>query len=99
MYILIDKSYMLIGIFSTKEKMRTVIELLIKDSKETEGTPCGNFHFRYAKIEIDEPWFTNDGEASKNPEANSILSFSTMHPEKFMHEVETNWTTGEIIKL
>ena len=99
MYILINRSGLLTGIFSTKEKMRTVIEMLIKDDKEKNGTPCGHFHFRYAKIKIDEPWFTNDGKESLNPEANAILSFATMHTEKFLHEVETDWSTGKIIKL
>ena len=98
MYVLIRRE-LLVGIFSTKKKMKTVIEMLIKDDKETNGTPCGNFHFRYAKIKIDEPWFTFDGKSSKNPEANSILSLSTMHTEKFLHKVETDWSTGEIIKI
>ena len=93
MYVLIDRHYMLIGIFSTKKRMKIVIEELIKNDKEKEGTPCGDFHFRYIKMNIDEPWFTKDGKSCKS-DANAILSLNTIHPEKFTHKVETDWNTG-----
>ena len=98
MYILIDNHYMLVGIFSSKDRMRIVIEELIKNRKEREGTPCGDFHFRYIKMTINEPWFTKDGEPCKS-DANAILGFNTMHPEKFTNKVETDWFTGKILKL
>ena len=97
MYILIKRE-MLVGIFSSKDLMRVVIDEIIKDEKEKKGMPCGDFHFRYIKMTINEPWFTKDGKVCKS-DANAILSLSTMHTEKFTNKVETDWSTGEIIKL
>lgn len=85
MYALIMKNQQLIGIFTTKKAMREAIELLIKDSYEDTGVH-GNYHFRYTKIE-------------PNTIDTHLVSLFTMHPEKFEHEIETDWSTGEIIKL
>ena len=75
-----------------------VIEQLIKDDYEKNGSPCGNFNFRWVKVNVDEPWFTIDGqEASK--ESLAILSLFTMHEEKFPHKVMTDWSTGKILSL
>ena len=98
MYALIKGSGNFIGIFSSKKKMKIVIEALIKDNKEKEGTPC-DFNFKYVKVNIDEPWFVLEGKTSTSPEANAILSLYTMHPEKFTHKVKTDWSTGKIIDM
>jgi len=95
MYALIRRE-MLIGIFSTKEHMRIVIEQIIKDEKETNGTPVGNMSFRYLKFKPNCPWFANadDMESGK-----ALFSLATMHTERFPNKVETDWSTGKIIKL
>ena len=95
MYALIRRG-ILVGIFSTKDHMRIVIEQIIKDEKETNGTPVGNMSFRYIKFKANCPWFddSSDMEAGK-----ALFSFSTMHTERFPNVVETDWSTGEIIKL
>jgi len=95
MYALIRRE-MLVGIFSTKEHMRIVIEQIIKDEKETNGTPVGNMSFRYIKFKPNCPWFegAEDMEAGK-----ALFSLATMHTERFPNKVETDWSTGEIIKL
>ena len=89
---------MVFGIFSNKSYMREAIEQYIKDNKETNGTPCGDFHFKYIKFDVNDPWFNKDGEY--HPEVGKALfSLSTMHDEFFPNKVETDWSTGEIIKL
>ena len=85
MYALIMKNQQLIGIFTTKKAMRVAIEALIRDDYEATGY-YGHFHFKYHKI-------------NPNTIDASLVSFFTMHPEKFDHEVETDWNTGKIIKL
>ena len=97
MYALIDNHSMLIGFFSSKKRMKMVIEALIKNHYEVDGYH-GNYHFRYVKMNLDEPWLTKDGEPAP-AESNAILSLATMHPKKFIHEVKTDWNTGEILKL
>ena len=42
------------GIFSNKKYMRDAIEQYIKDNKETNGTPCGDFHFKYIKFDVND---------------------------------------------
>lgn len=96
-YILIKGMGMLVGIFSSKEKMRFVIEELIKDNYQKNGCH-GDYHFRYIEIPIDAPWFSNDGSYNKEV-GKAIFSLSTMHIEYFPNKVETDWSTGEIIKL
>jgi len=80
--------------------MRIVIEALIQSDYERTGNKSGCYHFRYAKINVDEPWFDN---SSKNNEmsvdAKAILSLSTMHDEYFTHKVKTDWSTGEILSM
>lgn len=98
MYALIRKNGSFVGFFSSKNKMQTVIEALIKDDYETNGSPCGNFNFRWVKLNIDEPWFTKDGKVAPK-ESNAILSLYTLHDEKFTHKVMTDWSSGKIISL
>ena len=85
MYALIMTNQQLIGIFTSKKAMRAAIEALIQDDYERTGYH-GHYHFRYHKI---EPNTIDIG----------LVSCFTMHPEKFEHSVETDWNTGEIIKL
>jgi len=97
MYLLIRAS-MVFGIFSNKKYMRDAIEQYIKDQRETNGGPSGNYHFRYIKFEINDPWFNTTGEY--HPEVGQALfSLSTMHNEYFPNKVETDWSTGKITKL
>ena len=97
MYALIYKGGSFIGFFSSKKKMRIAIEALIQDQFETKGYH-GDYHFQYVKLNVDEPWITKDGnDASK--ESNAILSLWTIHPEKFIHKVKTDWSTGKIISM
>jgi len=96
MYALIYRGGSFLGVFSSKKTMRTVIEYIIKDEYETNGCN-GDYHFRYVKFNPDEPWITSKDEAPK--ETNALLSLSTMHPEKFIHKVKTDWSTGEILDM
>lgn len=94
MYILI-KSSSLVGIFSTKEIMKEVIEVLIKDNFEKYGTH-GDYHFKYIEMKVDEPWV---GNVYNREVGNALFSLSTLHSEYFPNKIETDWSTGEIIKL
>ena len=94
MYLLINRHYSCLGIFSTKERMKAVIETIIRSEYERTGEIGGDYHFRYIEFEADEMWFKEG-----NPNLKPICSLSTMHPEYFTNEVETNWSTGEIIKI
>ena len=85
MYALIMKNQQLIGIFTSKKAMKVAIEALIKDDYERTGYH-GHYHFRYRKIE-------------SNTIDIGLVSCFTMHPEKFEHQVETDWNTGKILKL
>ena len=97
MYALIYKTGMFIGFFSSKKKMQIIIEAMIKDSYEKTGHN-GNYNFRWVKLNVDEPWFTKDGKDAPK-ETNAILSLFTMHEEKFIHKVKTDWSTGKIISM
>ena len=96
MYALIYKGGMFLGVFSSKKTMRTVIEALIRDQYEKDGYH-GDYHFQYVKFNPDEPWITSKDEAPK--ETCALLSLSTMHSEKFIHKVKTDWSTGEILDM
>lgn len=96
MYALI-KSGMFVGIFSSKKTMRIVIEAMIKDQYQTNGYN-GDYHFQYIKFNPDEPWITKTGESAPE-ETKALLSLSTIHPEKFIHKVKTDWSTGEILDM
>ncbi len=97
MYALIRGTGMFVGIFSSKEKMKLVIETLIKDNYENTGT-YGNFNFRWIRFKVDEPWFSINGiEPPK--ETKALFYLSTMHDEKFTHKVMTDWSTGKIISM
>lgn len=97
MYALIYRTGSFLGVFSSKEKMRTIIETIIKDNYEDSGT-YGNFNFRWVKFNVDEPWFTIGGVKPSN-ESRAILSLYTMHEEKFTHKVMTDWSTGKVISM
>ena len=96
MYALIYKGGHFLGVFSSKKTMRTVIEYIIKDEYETNGY-YGDYHFQYVKFNPDEPWITSKDEAPK--ETNALFSLYTIHSEKFIHKVKTNWSTGEILDM
>lgn len=98
MYALIKGSGMFIGFFSSKENMKTVIEALIKSDYESGGSH-GNYNFRYAKIKVNEPWFSNDDTDECGIEGKAILSLSTMHTEYFTHKVKTDWSTGKVLSM
>ena len=94
MYLLIDRHYMCLGIFSTKKKMRMIIETIIREEYEETGEIGGDYHFRYIKFNPDEIWFKEG-----NPNSKAIFSLNTIHPEHFDHKIETDWKTGKIIKF
>ena len=96
MYLVIRAS-MVFGIFSNKQYMREAIQEYIKDHGEKDGYH-GHYHFQYIKFEPNEPWFTKDGECHTDI-CKALFSLSTMHSEYFPNEIETDWSTGEIIKL
>lgn len=97
MYALIYKSGNFLGVFSSKAKMKQVIEMIIKGSYEDTGYH-GNYNFRWVKLNVDEPWFTPSGvEPSK--ESQAIFSLHTMNTEKFIHKVMTDWSTGKILNM
>lgn len=76
--------------------MRIVIEQIINDEKETNGTPVGNMSLRYIKFKPNCPWF----EGAEDMDAGrALLSLSTMHTEMFTHKVQTDWSTGKIISM
>ena len=97
MYALMYRAGSFLGLFSTKKKMKIVIETIIKDDYEKNGYN-GNYNFRWVKLNVDEPWFTKDGKDAPE-ETRAILSLFTMHDEKFTHKVKTDWTTGKIISM
>ena len=96
MYIVIRAS-MLFGIFSSKKLMRAAIEEYIKDKYETNGCH-GHYHFKYIKCKANEPWFSKDGTYNKEV-GRALFSLSTMHDEYFTNAIETDWSTGEILKM
>lgn len=97
MYALIYKGGMFLGVFSSKKTMKIVIEAMIQDQYETNGYH-GDYHFQYVKFNTDEPWITNTGESAP-VETRALLSLSTMHSEKFIHKVKTDWSTGKILDM
>ena len=97
MYALIYKAGSFLGVFSSKAKMKAVIETMIKDNYEYSGT-YGNFNFRWVKFNIDEPWFTI-GDKEPSNESRAILSLFTLHTENFTHKVMTDWSTGKILSF
>lgn len=97
MYALIYKSGYFLGVFSSKAKMKQVIETIIKDSYEDTGYH-GNYNFRWVKLNVDEPWFSSGGVESSE-ESRAILSLYTMNTEMFIHKVMTDWSTGKILNM
>ena len=97
MYLVI-KASMVFGIFSSKKLMKFAIEEYIRNQGEVNGTPHGNYHFKYIKFSADQPWFGKDNVYNKNI-GQALFSLSTMHDEYFPNKVETDWSTGKILKL
>lgn len=97
MYALIYKSGMCLGIFSSKRIMQAVIEEIIRGDYQKTGV-YGNFNFRYIKFNADEPWVVREDKVD-SCEAGALFSFSTMHTEKFVHKVQTDWNTGKVLDM
>ena len=97
MFALIKGTGMFIGFFSTKERMKFVIDEMIQDEYETTGYH-GNYNFRYVEFNLDEPWFCRDNEYPAEV-GKALFSLSTMHTEYFTHCVKTDWSTGEILDM
>ena len=98
MYILIDNHSSLVGIFSTKEKMMIVVKEMIKTDIANTGI-CGNFHYKYAIVNVDEPYFFKRGKArpANSMDFRAMFSLHTLHDEYFTHRIINDETTGEIL--
>ena len=97
MYLLIKGSGMLVGIFSNKKIMKMCVEAMIKSDYQQKGYN-GDYHFRYIKINPNDPWLTKNDEDCKKA-SKAIFSLSTMHTEYFPNEIKTDWSTGKILKI
>ena len=97
MYLLIKGGGMLVGIFTNKKIMRMTVEAMIKSNYQKNGYH-GHYHFRYIKVNANDPWLTKNDEDRKKV-SKAIFSFSTMHSEYFPNEIETDWNTGKILKF
>lgn len=84
MYALI-KGQQLIGIFTSKKKMKEICKAIIDDDYITDGY-YGWYHFRYIEFE--------PNELNK-----AFFSLFTLHQEYFVNEIENNPNTGEILNL
>ena len=84
MYALI-KNQQLIGIFTSKKKMKEICEAIINDDYITDGC-YGWYHFRYIKIKPNEM-------------NNALFSLFTLHQEYFVNEIENDPKTGKILSL
>jgi hypothetical protein len=84
MYALI-KNQQLIGIFTSKKKMKEICEVIIDDDYTDSGT-YGWYHFRYIEFE--------PNEMNK-----AFFSLFTMHQEYFVNEIENDPNTGKILNL
>ena len=84
MYALI-KGQQLIGIFTSKKKMKEICEAIINDDYIDSGT-YGWYHFRYIKIKPNEM-------------NNALFSLFTLHQEYFVNEIENDPKTGKILSL
>ena len=97
MYLLIKGAGMLVGIFTNKKIMRMTVEAMIEGDYQKNGY-YGHYHFRYIKVNANDPWLTKNDEDRKNV-SKAIFSLSTMHTEYFPNEIETDWNTGKILKF
>ena len=84
MYALI-KNQQLIGIFTTKKKMKETCEAIIDDDYIDSGT-YGWYHFRYIEFK--------PNELNK-----ALFSLFTLHQEYFVNEIENDPKTGKILSL
>lgn len=97
MFILINGTGFMCGIFSTMERMIAVIEEGIKSHYESEGF-YGNFNYRYIECNLDEPYFS-DTDEYKADVGRALFSLHTMHDEYFTKKVKTDWKTGKILSM
>ena len=95
-YILIKGGNTVVGIFSSMEHLKVVVQSYIQEDYEQTGNH-GWYHFRYAVFDINEPYFPADGKNGNFEEARSLFSLSTMHPEYFHHTIVNDPNTGEIL--
>ena len=84
MYALIQHQQ-LIGIFTSKQKMKEVCEVIINDDYIDTGT-YGWYNFRYIEFK--------PNEINK-----ALVSLFTMHQEYFVNEIENDPNTGEILNI
>ena len=84
MYALI-KNQQLIGIFTSKKKMKEICKVIIDDDYITAGY-YGWYHFRYIEFE--------PNELNK-----ALVSLFTLHQEYFVNEIENDPNTGEILNI
>ena len=84
MYALI-KNQQLIGIFTSKKKMKEICEAIIDDDYIDSGT-YGWYHFRYIEFE--------PNEMNK-----AFFSLFAMYQEYFVNEIENDPKTGKILNL
>lgn len=84
MYALI-KNQQLIGIFTSKKKMKEICKVIIDDDYITNGY-YGWYHFRYIEFE--------PNELNK-----ALVSLFTLHQEYFVNEIENDPNTGEILNI
>ena len=84
MYALIKNQH-LIGIFTSKKKMKEICKVIIDDDYIDTGM-YGWYHFRYIEFE--------SNELNK-----ALVSLFTMHQEYFVNEIENDPNTGKILKI
>ena len=84
MYALI-KGQQLIGIFTSKKKMKEICKVIIDDEYVTDGC-YGWYHFRYI-------------EFKPNEMNKALVSLFTLHQEYFVNEIENDPNTGEILNI
>ena len=92
-----------VAAFGTGGKRKKIFQDIYFTIEEVDGvavlyTKTGDYHFQYIKFNPDEPWITKTGESAPE-ETKALLSLSTIHPEKFIHKVKTDWSTGEILDM
>jgi len=93
MYLLINRHNNCVGIFSTIEKMKIVVETLILDEYKRIGHLGGDYHYRYIELNPDELWYCDE-----HPNVKAIFSLHTLHPEYFINKIEID-KTGKITKI
>lgn len=96
MYALIKGGGLFMGIFSSKKRMKEFIDGWIQLMYEKDGY-YGNFAFQYAKVTVDAVWAA--AEDRLTGEESAMDSLFTMHSERFIHKIKTDWSTGEVLDM